>query len=180
MKRVMFFLFLCTIFTNSLQAQKFGYIDADFVLTQMDEYKEAMKEIQESVSKWRADIDKKNSEVQKMLDSYKAEEILLTPEMKTERKAAIDEKEKEVQELSNKIFGPDGQFFARQQDLIKPAQEKLYEAVQKVARRNKLQFIFTNTEGLTMIYAEPRHDYTEEVIEELGLNQPEENPEDGD
>lgn len=112
-----------------------------------------------------------------MKEDFRAEELLLTDDMKEERKEEIQKQEQEVLELQSKYFGPNGLYFSRRNELIRPAQEELYEAVQKVARKNKLQYIFTNTEGLTILYAEIRHDYTEEVLEELGLGQEEENPE---
>lgn len=174
-----FILFFGSLFSFSMSyAQKFGYIDAEFVLKKMDAYQKAEQNIAESASKWQEDIDKRNTEVEKLRKEYLAQEILLTDEMKAEKKAEIQKKEDEARDMQKKIFGYQGLFFSRQQELIKPAMEELYKAVEKVARKNKLQFMFTNTEGLTVIYAEPRHDYTQEVLKELGLDEEnKENPE---
>ncbi|NJO00893.1 MAG: OmpH family outer membrane protein [Bacteroidia bacterium] len=178
MNRILILVSLCLTFSSFAYAQKFGYVDADFILKQMPAYQKALQDVQEAADKWRTDISEKQLEVENMRGAYESEKILLTDEMKEEREKEIREKEAEVLELNKKIFGYGGLFFSRQQELMKPAQEEMFEAVQKVARKNKIQFIFSNSEGLTIIYAEPRHDYTEEVLEELGLGQQEdENPE---
>ena len=162
-------------------AQKFGYVDSDFILNQMPSYQKAKQEVSESAQKWETDIRDKNAKLQKVKDDFHSEELLLTEEMRTERAKEIEKMENEIRDLHQKYFGKDGLLFTRQLELTKPAQEELYKAIQKIARKNNLQFVFSNTEGLTILYAEPRHDYTEEVIEELGLNEDEseENPEDG-
>lgn len=159
--------------------QKFGYIDADYILSQMPSYQKAQQDIQESASKWQEDIENRMAAVDKLKEKFKAEEILLTEEMRKERNDEIGKKEKEIRDYQKKIFGFQGLFFTRQQELMKPAREELNKSVEKVARREKIQILFSNSEGLTIIYAEPRHDYTEEVLQELGLLEPEENPEKG-
>lgn len=177
MKQSLFFLVLCCFFSSFAHAQKFGYVDAEFVLSQMPAYQKAQQEISESATKWESDISDKLTEIQKMKEEFRAEELLLTDDMKQERLEELKKKEKEVTDLQKKIFGVDGLFFNRQQELQKPALEEFYDACSKVARKESLQFIFNNAEGLTVIYAEPRHDYTEEVLEVLGLKKDPDNPE---
>jgi outer membrane protein len=158
-------------------AQKFGYVDADFILTKMPAYEKAQQNIDESAKKWEEDIAKRFEAVEKLRKELQAEEVLLTDEMKTERKSEIDKLFKEAADYQKKIFGYKGLFFSRQQELMKPAQEELHKALEKVARKNKLQCIFSNTEGLTILYIEPRHDYTEEILKELGLAEEQQVPE---
>ncbi len=177
MLKNIFLFFLLLLIASSVQAQKFGYIDADFILNQMPAYQKAQKEIQEAAVKWRQDIQDKNDELQEKKGAYEAEKPLLTEEMIEEKEKELEEEAKRIQDMQQQIFGYEGLYFSRQQELIRPAQEELYKAVQKIARKNSLQFIFTNSQGLTIIYAEPRHDYTEEVLEELGLKEDPENPE---
>lgn len=173
-----FLLILGFILSQEVFAQKFGYVDADFILKKLPAYQKAEQNISEAASKWQEEIDKRQEEIEKLRKEFQAQEILMTDEIKAEKKAEIDKKANAARETQKKIFGYQGQFFTRQQELMKPAQEELYKAVEKVARKNKLQFIFTNTEGLTILYAEPRHDYTQEVLELLGLKEEQsENPE---
>ena len=166
--------------TSSGFAQKFGYVDSDFILNQMPSYQKAKQEISDAAQKWETDIRDKNAKVLKVKEDFRSEELLLTDEMRDEKAKEIEKMENDVRDLHQKYFGKDGLLFTRQLELTKPAQEELYKAIQKVARKNNLQFVFSNTEGLTILYAEPRHDYTEEVLKELGLldeENDEENPE---
>lgn len=159
------------------QAQKFGYVDAEYILSQLPSYQKAQQEIGQDAGRWQEDIEGKFQAVEKLQADYYAEEPMLTDEMKQERQEEIKALMRQASEYQKKIFGYQGLYFSRKQELIKPALEELNEAVQKVARKERLEFIFTNTEGLTILYAEPRHDYTKKVLEELGLLKDEENPE---
>lgn len=180
MNKIFFLVALSLLLGSNSYAQKFGFIDADFILGKMEEYQTAQQAIQEAAGKWQEDINAKRQELEEMRSQYEAEEIMLDDDMKQERLQEIKKKDDEVSELQQKIFGYQGLFFNRQKELIRPAQEKLYEAVQKVARANKLQVVYSNSEGLTIIYLEPRHDYTEEVLKELKLfEEPQESPEAG-
>ncbi|HNB62512.1 MAG TPA: OmpH family outer membrane protein, partial [Saprospiraceae bacterium] len=104
--------------------------------------------------------------------SLKAEEVLLTDEMKAERLETIHKKESEWKEYQRKVFGFGGLFFLKKQELIKPLQDKVFEAVEKVAKQNRLAIIFDKSSELVMIYTDPKHDYTDFVLEELGLGDP--------
>ncbi|HXA01801.1 MAG TPA: OmpH family outer membrane protein [Cytophagaceae bacterium] len=150
-------------------AQKFGFIDADIILKQMPEYAKAENELSELSAGWEKEIGKMKAELDKMNADYKNEEILLTDDMKKERQAAIADKEKALKDFQRKTFGFDGLIFAKRQELMKPVQDKLYSAVEKVAKAKQLQVIFDRSSDLVMIYSNPIHDYTDYVLDELGL-----------
>jgi outer membrane protein len=150
-------------------AQKFGFIDADVILKQMPEYKKAENELSELSAGWEKEIGKMKAELEKMNSDDKNEEILLTDEMKKERQADMAEKEKALKAFQKKTFGFDGLIFAKRQELMKPVQDKLYVAVEKVAKAKQLQVIFDRSSDLVMIYTNPVHDYTDYVLDELGL-----------
>ena len=107
--------------------------------------------------------------VEKMKQDYKAEEVLLTEEMKQKLLAEIAKKETEVRDYQRKVFGYEGMMFKRRQDLIRPIQEEVFTAVENVAKAKGLQTVFDKSGDLIMIYTNPVHDYTEYVLEELGL-----------
>lgn len=150
-------------------AQKFGYVDMNYILKQMPEYKEAQAEIDKLAKGWEGEIQQMYQEVEKMEASLKAEEVLLTVDMKKERQAEIDRKLKELKEYQKQIFGFEGLYFLKKKELIKPVQDKVFEAVEKVAKNNRLQIVFDKSGELVMIYTDPIHDYTDYVLEELGL-----------
>lgn len=157
---------------NFAEAQKFGYIDANFILSKMPEYLKAQSEIEQLSTGWQKEIEDLQRGVEMAYVSLKAEEVLLTEEMKAERMALINKKEGELKEYQRKVFGFGGLFFLKKQELIKPLQDKVWEAVEKVAKQNRLAIIFDKSGELVMIYTDPRHDYTDFVLEELGLGDP--------
>lgn len=154
---------------NDAYSQKFGYVDTNFILSKMSEYKEAQVEIENVSKRWQEEIHNMYMEIEAMYNEYKAEEVLLTNEMKEERLGAIKKKEEEVKEYQKKVFGFEGLFFLKKQELMKPVQDKVFDAVEKVAKEKRLQIVFDKSGDLVMIYTDPIHDYTDFVLEELGL-----------
>jgi outer membrane protein len=157
---------------NFSNGQKFGYIDTNFILGKMPEYAKAQSEIDQLSSGWQKEVEDMSRNVENLYSSLKAEEVLLTDEMKKEREEAIHKKEAELKEYQRKVFGFGGLFFLKKQELIKPLQDKVFEAVEKVAKQNRLAIVFDKSGELVMIYTDPRHDYTDFVLEELGLGDP--------
>lgn len=158
------------LFINSASfAQKFGYVDSDYILSKMPEYSQAQTEIDKLSQQWENEIKDMYKQVEAMEAKLKAEEVLLTTEMRDEREKDIDLKWSEVKDYQKKVFGFDGLFFLKKKELIKPIQDKVFEAVEKVAKKNRLQIVFDKSGELVMIYTDPIHDYTDYVLEELGL-----------
>ncbi|HEY0651592.1 MAG TPA: OmpH family outer membrane protein [Chryseosolibacter sp.] len=169
--------YLITIFflifgLNFVNAQRFGYIDTDFVLNKMPEYKKAQDEIDQLSAAWEKEVQDMAKKIEGMYSAYQAEQVLLTEEMKTERTAAIQKKEAELKDYQKKVFGFGGLFFLKKQELIKPIQDKVWDAVDKVAKQNNLAIVFDKAGELVMIYTDPRFDYTDFVLDELGLGDP--------
>jgi outer membrane protein len=167
-KFVWFCLFLFCLQPSAI-AQKFGYIDSKFILSKMPEYKQANSELGAQSQKWQTEIEALRSEVDKLRKDYMAEEVLLTDEMKKERQSTIAKKDKESKDAQNKAFGFEGMYFLKKQELVKPLQDKVFEAVEKVCKKKKLAIMFDKAGDLVMIYTNPAHDYTDFVLEELGL-----------
>ena len=157
---------------NFAQAQKFGYIDTNFILSKMPEYLKAQSEIEQLSTGWQKEVEDLQRGVEMAYTSLKAEEVLLTEEMKEERMTVIHKKEGELKDYQRKVFGFGGLFFLKKQELIKPLQDKVWDAVEKVAKQNRLAIIFDKSGELVMIYTDPKHDYTDFVLEELGLGDP--------
>ncbi|MBX9853033.1 MAG: OmpH family outer membrane protein [Cytophagaceae bacterium] len=165
------FIIFCGLFFFSALSfgQKFGYINSEVILKKMPEYKKAEQELEQLSLKWQQEIETMKKELEKMQADYQAEEVLLTDEMKKEKQGAIGEKEKALKEYQKKIFGFDGLIFLKRQELMKPIQDKVFNAVEKVAKEKQLQFVFDKSSDLVMIYTNPIHDYTDYVLDKLGL-----------
>jgi outer membrane protein len=157
---------------NFVSAQKFGYFDSDFVLSKMPEYSKAQGEIDQLSAAWQKEIEDMQLKVDELYRTYQAEQVLLTEEMKQERLDDIKKKETELKDYQKKVFGFGGLFFLKKQELIKPLQDKIFDAVEKVAKANRLAFVFDKAAELVIVYTDPRHDYTDFILEELGLGDP--------
>jgi len=144
---------------NFAIAQKFGYIDSDFILNKMPEYAKAQNEIDQLSSSWQKEIEEMQKKVEGLYSSFQAEQVLLTEAMKQERLDDIKKKETELKDYQKKVFGFGGLFFLKKQELIKPLQDKVFDATGKIAKANRLAIIFDKAGELVMIYTDPRHDY---------------------
>ncbi|WP_229359348.1 OmpH family outer membrane protein [Flectobacillus major] len=137
----------------------------------MPEYQKAQEDIEKLTTKWVKEISDKNNEVTKLEKAFRAEEVLLTEEMKQQRLKAIADKEKEARELQNKVFGINGELFKKKQDIMRPILDEVAKAIEKIARQKRLDFIFDkSSDGLAMLYTNPTHDYTDYIMEELGIS----------
>ena len=162
--------FLVCIMGSSASAQKFGYIDSEYILTKMPEYQKAGEAMNKLTEQWTQEISAKYEEVARLKVKYQQEEILLTQDMKVERQKAIEKAEEELKELNNNIFGLNGLLFQKKKEILKPIVEEIYKTSEKIAKKHKLSFIFDKASDLSIFFADPRHDYTDFMLEELGLN----------
>ena len=171
MKKTFFLLILgLFLFGNSVYAQKFGYIDTEFITSKMPEYKKVQQKIEQQTQQWLKEISSKQEELNKLEREFKLEEVLLTEDLKQQRTLQIKTKDQELRSLQNKIFGSEGELFKAKQAALKPILDEISKAVEKVVRQKRLDFIFDKaSDGLAMIYTNPVHDYSDYVIEELGI-----------
>jgi len=151
-------------------AQKIGYMDSEHILNKMPEYKKAEESMTKLTEQWVRDVSTKEEEVKKLKAKYQQEEILLTQDMKLERQRAIEKAEEDYKALQNSIFGLNGLLFQKKKEILKPIVEEIYKTAEKVAKKHKLGLIFDKASDLSIFYADPKHDYTDFILEELGLN----------
>ncbi len=166
------FALLCIMLLSNISifAQKFGYIDSEYITSKMPEYKQAKEEMEKYTTKWVNEMAAKNQEIEKMQRDYRVEEVLLTDDMRLTKQKAIANKEKEAKEYNNKVFGFEGMLYQKKKELVKPSLDLIYKALEKIARTKQLMFIFDKAaDGMMMLYTDPRHDYTDYVLEELGI-----------
>ncbi len=155
-----------------LHAQRFGYIDSEYIMRQMPEYAEALTEVERLAKKWNKDILSQKQQLDSLERSYLEEEVLFTKEMKSTYQIRITEKEKALRDYQNRTFGYEGLLFLKRQELLKPIQEKIFEVVAKVCKEKRIQFMYDKAADYVMIYTNPRYDYSDYVLEELGYGDP--------
>ena len=166
---------LLVIISNFTLAQKIGHIDSDFVLNKMPEYAEKKTEVDQLAKDYQKEVRSLFNEVEKMRSKFRLEQVAFTSEMKKERQEEIDQKEQEALDKQSQFFAFDGLFFKKQKELLRPLQQKLWEAVEVVAKKRGLDYIIDKAADVGIIYSNPVHDYTEYVLEELGLLEQEKN-----
>ena len=170
MKKIFILLVLSILCSSALYAQKIGYTDMEFITSKMPEYQAAQTEMKKFSDKWAKEIQDKFAEIDRMQRAYMAEEILLTDELKRKRQSEIKEKELEAGEYNSKIFGVEGLMFQKKKELMKPVLEKVQRAVTKVCSQRRLDFMFDKSSDIGMLYTNPKHDYSDYVMEELGID----------
>ena len=153
------------------QAQtKYAVINTKYILEKIPEYKDADKKLKELGDQWQAEIDQKQMVLDKMYKNYEAEQFMLSEELKKKREDELFIKEKELRDLQKKRFGYEGDLFKERQKLVKPIQDKVYNVVQKMAIARSYDFILDKSEGITIIFADPKLDKSDDVLKELGIN----------
>ncbi len=164
------FLTLSILFAISYAsiAQKFAYVDTEYILGQIPEYKSAQSELDKTSIQWQKEIEVKYAEIDKMYKAYQAEQILLTDDMKKKREADIIAKEKDAKDLQKLRFGVDGELFKKRQELVKPIQDKVFNAIKAIAEKGAYSVIFDKSSDLTMLYASSKLDKSDDVLVQLG------------
>lgn len=170
MKKSALLLFLLPLWCTPSFAQTFGYVDLEFILSKMPEYATAQNELNAFSEKWAKDIQNRHTEIDRLQRALMAEEVLLTDDLKQKRRNEIREKELEVREYNNKVFGMNGMLFEKKKEAIKPSMEKVQRAVDKVCTQRKLNFMFDKSSDFVMLYSDPRYDFTDYVLDELGID----------
>lgn len=158
-------LLLCSVFTY---AQKFACVDSDYILSNMPEYKQAQKELEDVSLQWQKEIENKLAEVDKMYKSYQAEALLLPEQLKTKKENEIVAAEKEAKNLQKQRFGNEGDLSKKRSELIKPIQDRIYNAIEKIAQEKNYAMVFDKGSGATILYVEAKTDISDLVLAELG------------
>jgi outer membrane protein len=166
----LFFLALCFMaLMQGVQSQRIVIVDTRFILEKMPDYKDAQKKLDQFSEQWQKEIDDKQAALDKMYKDFDAEQVMLSDALKKKRQDEIFVREKEVRELQRKRFGFEGDLFKKRQELVKPIQDKVYNAIQKMATAKQYDLILDKSEGITVIFADPKLDKSEDVMRELGV-----------
>ena len=161
-------LLVISFLTLSIQAQKFAYVDTDYILNKIPDFKQAQDKLDALSTDWQKEIENKYSDVEKMYRAYQQEQVLLTTDMKEKREEAIINKETDAKNLQKKYFGPEGSLYVKRQELIKPIQDKIYDAIQQLSAENKYAIIFDSSSDLIMLYKNDNYDKSDKILDLLG------------
>lgn len=169
MKKFFLLAIVSFLITGFAQAQRYAIIDTKYILDRLPDYKSAQKNLDDIASGWQKEIDKNQAELDKMYKDFEAEQVMLSDDLKKKREDQLFIKEKNLRDLQRQRFGFEGDLFKRRQELVKPIQDKVYNAVQKLAVQRGYDFILDKSEGITVIFADPKLEKSEDVLKELGV-----------
>ncbi len=169
MKKSVFIACLMVLAIATQAQYRYAIVDTKYILDKLPEYKEAQKKLDQFSEQWQKEVDTKQSALDKMYKDFEAEQVMLSPELKKKREDELFVREKEVRDLQRKRFGFEGDLFKKRQELVKPIQDKVYNAIQKLAVNRTLDFILDKSEGITVIFADPKLDRSEDILKDLGV-----------
>ena len=169
MKKILLVIVSICLSSVALLAQKYAVIDTKYILDKMPDYKQAQSQLDMIAEGWQKDLDSLQVALDKMYKSYEGEQVFLSEDLRKKREDQLFLKEKNLRDLQRKRFGFEGDLFKKRQELIKPIQDKVYNAIQKLSVQRGYDFVLDKSEGITIIFADPKLDKSEDVLRELGI-----------
>lgn len=169
MKRITFLIAILIALSFQSYAQRFAYVNTEYVLKHIPEYQQAQEELDKIAKDWREEVERRKKEIEEMYKDYQAEQVLLSEEMKKKREQEIIDEEQAVQQFQKEKFGYEGELYQKRRELVKPIQDKVYNQVQQIAKKQSYDFIFDKSSGgLSMLYANDRYNVSDDVVKAMG------------
>lgn len=150
------------------QSQKFACINTDYVLKSIPDYANAQKRLDKYVEDWRKELEGKMAEIDDLRAEYEQESYLLPDNLKRRRQEEIKAKEQEVKTLQQQRFGPDGDLDKKRAELLRPVQDRVYAAIERIAQEKNFAFVFDKAGSATLLFAAKKYDISDDVLESLG------------
>lgn len=168
MKRLILTTAILVSIVFASQAQKFGFIDSEYIMENIPAYTAAQEQLNQLSSQYQKELESMHAEIEQMYQDFQAESVLLSEDMKRKREDVIISKEKDYKQLQRKYFGPNGDLFSKRQGLVKPIQDDIFNAVQEIATEGSYAVIFDKASGTTLFFTNPRYDLSDQVLQKLG------------
>jgi len=152
-----------------LCAQRFAYVDSEYILSNIPEYNDAIEEIDELSIRWQREIEERFQEIDRLFQRFQAEAPLLSDDMRRRREQEIVDKERDAQDLQRRRFGSEGDLFKKRQEMLRPIQDRVYSSIEKIAKNRNYTFVFDRSDNANILFADPRVDISNEVLNDMGL-----------
>ena len=170
MKRIVLLTLLTLLLTSAGYAQKFAYVNTEYILGRIPTFKAAQDQLDKLATQYQSEVEERFKELDKMFQDFQTEKVLLTEEMKRRREDEIISKERDAKELQMRYFGRDGMLFKKREELVKPIQDQVFNAIKEIATEGGFAIIFDSAGSANMLYTNPRYDKSDEVLQKLGYN----------
>jgi outer membrane protein len=162
----------------NVQAQKYACVNTEYIMSNVPEYNQVLTKVNKYVEEWRKELEAKQAEVDELRQQYQQEAYLLPDNLKQRRQDEIRTKEAELRNLQQQRFAPGGDLDQKRAELMKPVQDRIYNAIERVAREKNYAFVFDKSASATLLYAGEKYDISNQVLEILGVK-PTSNPPEG-
>lgn len=154
----------------AMAQQKIGYVDSEYILDRTPDYRTIQNQLDRLTQEWEAELQKKQQEVDELFREYQARELLYTSEERQRKREEIMRAEEDLERLRMQYFGPEGELFRQQEQLMRPLQERILAAIEEVATREGFDFVFDKSGDFLFLYAREQYDLSDRVLEELGID----------
>ena len=168
MKKIVVTFIALVLSVFAVNAQKYAYVDTEYIMNNIPLYETAKQQLDELSEQWQYEVDEAKNQVEKLYKDFQAEKVFLTDEQKIKREDEIVQKEKDLRSLQQKYFGREGMLFSKRKELLKPIQDDIFNAVKEIAQEGNYAVIFDTANSLNMLYTDPKHDKSDDVLRKLG------------
>jgi outer membrane protein len=168
MKKLILIFLLITGMASFGFAQKYAYVDTEYILNNIPSYKSAQNQLDKTSQQYQKELEGMHNELDKMYKDFQSESVLLSNDLKRRREEMIVSKEKEYKNLQRQYFGPEGDLFKKREALIKPIQDDVFKAIQSISEQGGWSIVFDKAGSLSMVYTNPRYDLSDQVLQKLG------------
>jgi outer membrane protein len=151
------------------QQQKIGYVNTDLILKNVPEYSGIQQQLGVISEEWEMRLEEMQQEIDQLREDFESKEILYTEETKAQRQQEITQKVQARQQFRNQKFGPQGEYFSRQRELLEPIQRMVYEAVIAVAQRQDIDFVFDRAKNSSLLFSRKQWNLNKDVLQEMGI-----------
>ena len=148
---------------------KIGYVDSDTIMDNFPDVQDARQKLDALIQEWQTEVRKLESDLKAKKDDYDKRKLIMTEQTSIEVMAEITKLEKEIADYRDKKFGANGEIFQKQNELMKPVQNKVFTIIQQIATEEELDYVFDRSGDILFLYAKPEYDLTAKVIERLKL-----------
>ena len=149
---------------------RIGYVDSEVILQQFPEAIKAKSDLEGMVAKWRKDLDSMQTELQKQYADFQKksqEKNAKQDDVQKDQKALVEKDQRMQQFQQSKFSQPNGEYFVRQDQLMKPVKEKIYKAIDEISKDENMQFVFDKAGEVVLLKADPQFDITFKVLDLL-------------
>lgn len=154
----------------SASAQKYASVNTEYVFANIPDYAQAEAQVGRFASEWQTELEAKFAEIDRLYKTYQQEAYLLPDNLKRKREEDLVAKEREVKELQRQRFGAGGDLDKKRAELMRPIQERVYSAIERIANEKGFAFVFDRSGSNTVLFASAKYDISDQVLELLGFS----------